>query len=419
MSASEVGARIERLVAGGEGLAFVEGRALFVPFALPGELVRVELVEERRDFARGRLLEVLEASEERVEPACPLYGTCGGCNLQHLSYEGQVRAKAAIVRDVFRRTARHDPGEVEVVASAPWGYRNRLQLHFGTRGGLGFARRESQEVIEAAGCPVAAPVLQAWLEERAGSAKAREEFGAALEGRDRFVVFGSGSRVWVEGRHRRVTVEVGGEEIGFDLRGFFQSNLSALELILPEAMGCFASGGLVGGLKGGLQGPDGARAGGPGPRPKVEKNGVAADLYAGVGFFGHFLSRRFSKVIMVEENAHALAEARLNAPGPAHEYYRLSVEAWCRGPGARVALDALLVDPPRGGLSAELRAWIARRLPPVIAYVSCDPVTLARDSGELLAAGYRLDLLKVFDFYPQTGHIESLARFSLAAGEGA
>lgn len=379
---SSMNLRIEKLVQGGEGLAFHEGKAIFVPFALPGELVQVELAEEKRDFAFSTLLEVLEPSPDRVPPPCPVYGDCGGCNLQHLSYEAQLREKAAIVRETFRRTAHLDPGELTIAASVAYSYRNRLQFHLSPRGRLGFMRRASSAVVEVPTCPIALRSVRKWIEARAGTSKGFEELKQFIVGKDRFVVFGLEEELFIEGKQGVVSVPVAGEPISFHLRGFFQSNLYLLDRFVPE---------VVEGLEG----------------------RVAADLYSGVGLFGRFLSRSFERVIMVEHNQYALALAKENAPGQGNEYHALSVEDWCRGPGSKAELDCVLVDPPRVGLTGEVRAWIKARKPPILVYVSCDPVTLARDAADLASSGYRLDFLKVFDFYPQTGHAECHARFRL------
>lgn len=375
--------RIEKLVAGGDGLAFQDGKAVFVPFALPGELVRAEVAESRRDFASARLLEVLEPSPSRVEAPCPIYGACGGCNLQHLSYQGQSAAKAEIVAEAFRRVARLDPGPVPVVPSLPFAYRNRLQLHLTAEGQVGFMRRASNDVVAAPTCPIALRPVQAWIEERAGTSRAREELKAFIVGKDRFLAFGLGDKVHLEGRDGLLKATVAGETFAFHIKGFFQSNLHLLETFVPE---------VVEGLEG----------------------GTAADLFCGVGLFSRFLSRRFGKVVSVEQNPYAIELAKENAPGPRAERHALSVEDWSRSPSARQPFDCVLVDPPRVGLSAEVRAWLAARKPPLLVYVSCDPVTLARDAGDLVKAGYRLEFLKAYDFYPQTSHVECHARFRLA-----
>jgi len=374
--------RIEKLVAGGDGLAFHEGKAVFVPFALPGETVLATLARERKDFCQAALVEVLEPSPHRVAPACPLYGQCGGCNLQHLAYPRQIEEKALIVAEALRRTGRIERGGIEAVPSLPFGYRNRMQLHFTPAGRVGFMRRSSSDIVEAPSCPVAVTSIQAWIEARAGSSRGFEELKPRLAGKDRFLVFGYGEEAWVEGERDLVEVKVAGERVRFHIGGFFQSNLYLLDRFVPDA----------------LAGLSGARA---------------ADLYCGVGLFGRFLRRSFDEVVCVEQNAAALALAKENVPGAANEFHAASVEDWARGHGGRSfgRFDCVVVDPPRTGLSAPVRAWLVRARPPVLVYVSCDPVTLARDAGALVRSGFALESVKAFDFYPQTGHVECHARF--------
>jgi len=375
---------IEKIVAGGEGLAFHEGRAVFVPFSLPGERVVVQLIEEKRDYAKAEIQEILVSSPDRVVPECPLFGICGGCNLQHASYSAQRIMKSVVVRDLFKRGAGFDPGELRIEAAEPYGYRNRVQFHFDRRGRLGFKRRGSGEVIAVPFCPIADPAVNAWLADH--QAAARDELRPYVGNVDRFLVYGFGGKTWMEGRHHKVEIEVLGDKITFDPAGFFQSNLGMLGSLVESA----------------LDGIDG---------------GMAADLYAGVGLFGHFLARRGARVVMVEREAKAMTEARGNVTGPIHRRYNLSVDEWCRGPGAESNFDFVVVDPPRSGLSAGLKAWMLRCRPPILSYVSCDPVTLARDAQQLVEGGFRLASLLLFDFYPQTSHVEALARFVDASAE--
>ena len=141
---------------------------------------------------------------------------------------------------------------------------------------------------------------------------------------------------------------------------------------------------------------------------------TAADLYCGVGLFGRFLAKTFSRVTCVEHNPFALELARSNVPGKDNDFYALTVEDWIRAEGTKRRFDCVVVDPPRTGLSSSVREWLIRSRPRALIYVSCDPVTLARDSGELVRSGFALESVKAFDFYPQTGHMECHARFKLA-----
>ncbi len=374
--------RIEKLVAGGDGLAFHEGKAVFVPFALPGETLLASITARRRDYSQASIVELLEPSRHRVEPPCPIYGECGGCNLQHLSYSRQVEEKALIVGEAFSRTARVEIGEMAAVPSLPFAYRNRMQFHFTKERRLGFMKRASSDVVEAPTCLIALRPIQDWIEERAGDARAYSELEPYVLGKDRFLVFGYGDEVWVEGEKGLVEVLVAGQAIRFHVRGFFQSNLYLLDYFVPDA---------VAGLSGGR----------------------AADLYCGVGLFARFLAPSFDTIVCVEQNPYALDLAKTNVPGKGHEFSPLSVEDWVRTDSAKRPFDLVLVDPPRTGLAPSVRRWLASAKPPSIVYLSCDPVTLARDAGELAGAGYALQSLKAFDFYPQTNHVECNARFVL------
>jgi 23S rRNA (uracil1939-C5)-methyltransferase len=374
--------RIEKLVAGGDGLAFLDGKAVFVPLALPGEIVLASIRSGKRDYAQAELVEILEPSRYRVEPPCPVYGECGGCNLQHLSYSRQVQEKVLIVAEAFARTGRVGPVEIAVVPSLPFAYRNRMQLHFTKDKRIGFMKRSSSDVIEVPSCMVALRPIQDWIEAREGTKRAYAELESYVLGKDRFLVFGYGGELWIEGQKGLVEVTVAGQSIRFHIRDFFQSNLYLLDYFVPDA---------VSGLSGGR----------------------AADLYCGVGLFGRFLASSFQNLVYVEQNPHALELAKANAIGKGHEFFCLPVEDWVRGDSAKKPFDLVLLDPPRTGLAAPVREWLIAAKAPTIVYLSCDPVTLARDAGELIRAGYRLQSLKAFDFYPQTSHVECNARFVL------
>jgi 23S rRNA (uracil1939-C5)-methyltransferase len=400
---------IVKCVPGGDGLGFLEGKAVFVPGVLPGERVTVRIVKRRKDFDAAELVEVLEPSPHRVTPGCRYAGACGGCDWQHMSYAEQLRQKAAIVQETLQRTggiAREVP---PIEPSPSWAARNRAQIHRDAGGALGYMAARSNGVVAVESCPIVVPALDALFRDRA----------PAPEGLNRFTVFSDGAFLAVEGRDdaRDLSVSVRGRDIAFSVGCFFQSNLAVLERLLPWV----------------LEGLSG---------------GTVADLYCGVGLFGSFLAERFQRIICVESSAMSLSYARKNVRGAVTELYPVSVEQWIASgaaralpgapgarsvypralpgapgarsvypralPGAPGALDAVIVDPPRAGLDAEVRDWLPRAAPRTLVYVSCNPVTLARDLAGLVAGGFRLDDLRLFDFYPQTSHVESVARLSFA-----
>ncbi|NLJ46583.1 MAG: class I SAM-dependent RNA methyltransferase, partial [Treponema sp.] len=177
--------RIEKLAVGGDGLAFPDGKAVFVPGTIPGELVRASLSESVKasgDWASAEVRELLQASPDRVDPPCPLYGTCGGCSLQHLSYERQVREKAAILADCLSRIGGISVPDIGVVPSVPYSYRNRMQFHRSPGGGIGLKRRAGTEVVETPTCPVADLPIRRWMEAREGRGRVREDLRSYLAG---------------------------------------------------------------------------------------------------------------------------------------------------------------------------------------------------------------------------------------------
>lgn len=374
--------RIEKLASGGDGLAFDGGKAVFVPRSVPGELIEARIVDDRSDYSRAELLRVLESSPDRVEPLCPLFGICGGCTLQHMSHSSQLEAKAKAVRESFVRTAGFDPGLPRIESGVPYGYRNRIQVHTCADGGLGFMRAGETEAVRAKGCPIADSSLDAWLVSENRKSKPARSLAAAYGIRERFVVFGQAGRLYLEGRDAKARALVGDEEYEFPLQHFFQANLDMAGRLAHDA----------------VSGLGGARA---------------ADLYCGAGLFGKLLAKTFGEVLCVESDTVSLEAARANLPRGKARFFAQSVEQWISGAAANrsdARIDWVLADPPRQGLSAESRTWLTHADIDGFSYVSCDPVTMARDIGELVAAGMRLETLALYDFYPQTGHFEALAK---------
>jgi 23S rRNA (uracil1939-C5)-methyltransferase len=378
--------RVERLLPGGAGIAHADGRTVLVGLAAPGDLLRVRIEEVRGKVSFASIVEVIEPSPARIEPPCPYFGRCGGCDFQQLDYPAQLEAKVSIIRDCLRRIARVDePGEIAIVPSPQeWRYRARAQWQFdATRKHLGYFERGSHRICDIAECPVLMPELQETLSvlrermrEDSLSPKA-EDFQAVAgdEGVSLFPPVHEGevleaSRAIAENRYR------------FSAEGFFQINQS----LLPQLVS-FALGDALG--------------------------DTAIDLYCGVGLFTLPLARRFERVTGVEGNPSAVAYARRNLLdarlenaaiecAPVGEW--LSVNAHAHAP-----VDLVLLDPPRSGLEEGGAGGILKLRPQRIAYVSCDPATLARDLREFLEGGYSLGTVTAFDMFPQTHHVETVA----------
>jgi len=403
---------IERLLPGGVGLAHTEGRTLFVSLAAPGDLVRVVIDRVSGKVAFASIVEVLKPSAERVEPPCPYFGRCGGCDFQQLNYAAQLKAKEEIIRDCLRRLGGiQDPVEISLIPSPdPWHYRARAEWQFDSvNQKLGYFERGSRRVCDVAECAVLVPALEEELEKlrallaSAGLPEGIRDFQA-----------GSGDETVslsppVQDEHTdlnansapvEVSRTIAGERYHFDAEAFFQTNPDLLPALLRSAIG--------------------------------EASGeTAIDLYCGVGLFTLPLARRFARVVGVETNGHATAFARRNLDHAKNSSPAVMEGSPFTKPGdvriitARVgdwltensrslgSIDFLLLDPPRTGAENRDIAGILALRPKQISYVSCDPATLARDLKKLLAGGYSLDSVTAFDMFPQTHHVETVARLSL------
>ena len=378
---------IEGLVAGGVGLACYEGQRVFIEGACPGDTLLARVYEEHRGWARAKALELTEPAPHRVTPFCPFDQTCGGCSLQHIAYETQLAEKEHILRDAFT----HIGGisalpAITVRASPAFEYRNRVQFHYIREGSgktaLGFKARNSDTLVSVSDCPIADPLIrQALVDKRLTPPPEK----------DRFSVYARGDILLSEGGKSRGSVPILDRHVLMDAGVFFQSNALMLEALIQELLSVCAG---------------------------LDTSLNAADIYCGVGTFAVFLP--FSHMDVVEQNKVAISLARENTRNkgtqgqPLFRYFAQSADDWARA--SAFDYGFVVLDPPRQGLSPLLRKRLARARLPLLAYVSCDPATLARDAKELLAGGYWLRSLTLYDFYPQTPHIESLAVFIHTGG---
>ncbi|MDR1107054.1 MAG: methyltransferase, partial [Treponema sp.] len=271
---------------------------------------------------------------------------------------------------------------LDAAASPPWEYRNRVRLHrAGENLPAGFKAEGSGRVIAAADCPVAESGVRAALKE------------GRFPQRECFTVYSRNGLFLCEGGLERGRTRLLDREITLDAGVFFQSNAVMLEKLITDLLETAESA--------------------PGGLP-------AADIYCGVGTFALFLKDRFSRVDLVEENRAALELARENVQGKGIAFFAMKDEDWVKmknggRTGGAGDYGFVVADPPRRGLSPGMRRWLAAKGPPLFAYVSCDPATMARDSGEL-AREYDLEKVYLYDFYPQTAHIESMGVFRRKGG---
>ena len=379
--------QIERLLPGGVGLAHAEGLTLFVSLAAPGDILRVQIDRVRGKVAFASALEVIKPSPVRVEPPCPYYGRCGGCDFQQLNYETQLQAKVEIIRDCFHRIA--NIAELPEIAIHPspkqWQYRARANWQFEpqTRH-LGYFEAGSHRVCDVEVCAVLVPDLQNTLEDLRAQIR-NDSFPGAAKNVE--VVAGdeevSLAPRWAGFETKNVRRRIGDETYHFSADAFFQVNHELLVPLIHEAT-------------------------------RNARGRAAMDLYCGVGLFIVPLARGFERVVGVESNPTAARFAQLNLRNAQLESTKIitaRVGEWLNSQSAESeAVDFLLLDPPRAGAETSVIKGILARHPRQISYVSCDPATLARDLKKLLAAGYFLDSVAAFDMFPQTHHVETVVR---------
>lgn len=378
--------RIERILPGGVGLAHADGRTVLVGLAAPNDLVRVRVESVRGKVAFASIVEVVEPSPLRIEPPCPYFGRCGGCDFQQLDYRAQLEAKVEIIRDCLRRIARLEPPQEIPIVPSPleWRYRARAQWQYDdVRKRLGYFERGSHRICDIAECPVLMPELQETLN------GLRKRMGRDLlppEAEDFQAVAGdegvSLAPPLDDGELLEASRTIADNRYRFSAEGFFQINQS----LLPELV-AFAI---------------------------DDAHGDAAiDLYCGVGLFTLPLARRFRSVTGVEGNPSAVAYARRNLADAQLEnaiVEHASVGEWLKTKAsAHAPVELVLLDPPRAGLEEGATAGLLALRPQRITYVSCDPATLARDLREIIKGGYTLDKISAFDMFPQTHHVETVA----------
>lgn len=390
---------------GGAAVGRHEGKVIFVPYGMPGESVRIEIERDKGRFAHARLLEVLSASPHRVEPPCPHFGTCGGCQWQHMAYEAQLQYKRSIVCAQLQHIAGLSDTTVlpTIGMTTPWRYRNHVQLSTGHRGRLGFMAATSHEVAAIEQCLLMHPLLQELLDSmdidlpglqrlslRAGINTGEQMIAFEMKDDEPpdldvslpiscVLLLSTGASATLIG-NPHIHEEVAGRLYRLSARSFFQVNTCQIETLVSLVSTYLRSG----------------------------SDSVVLDTYCGVGTFALSLAAKVKQVIGIESDPAAIADALVNAHGVNNVTFRRgSVERTV--PTLDITDPLVVVDPPRTGLSKTGLRALVELAPLRIAYVSCDPASLARDIKRLLPTGYHLREVQPVDMFPQTYHIECVA----------
>lgn len=381
-----------------------DGRACFVDYGIPGERVMIRITEQRRRWARGTVVEVLDPSPDRVVPPCPLFGPgrCGGCSTQHIAVPRQAELLGTVIAEQLQRIGGLEPpdGAVEVImphGPDGLGYRNRARFTV-SDGRLAFRRARSHDTIAVDDCPLLVPPARSALHAMARGwhrvsevrlqtgTDGRAALAVTTTGRDAQVpsplpatLRRRGPRDRSSGR-ARVRQHVAGHTFLVSATSFFQASTAAAEVLV----------GLVRELT------------------PVATGDRVVDCYAGVGLFSVALASDGARVTAIEADPGACADARVNTAG-------LPIEVRCvdlaTPPALDAPVDAVVLDPPRTGAGAVVSSWIAGLAPRRVTYVSCDPATFARDARALVDHGMRLDRLVGVDQFTHTGRVELVAGF--------
>ena len=417
-SSKEFNLVLEKYTYGGDAMGRLEdGRAVFVPFGLPGERVRIRLTEEKRNFARGELEEVLESSPQRILPRCKHFGICGGCHYQHLPYEEQLSAKTEILRDQLTRIGKleNPPVQKMVASPGPWNYRNHVQFHLTENGRLGYIRAQAPTVFAVEECHLPeGPLNEIWpqLEFEPGTDVERVALRAGKDHEAMLIlesnspespeleieasisvahVFDENALVIAGNDH--VVISILGRDFRVSASSFFQVNTAMAEMMVDHLLTSFP----------------------------ISLSTTLLDIYCGVGLFSAFFASKCERVIGVESSPSACEDFSFNLDefdnvelyeGLAEDVLPAlvrHVENVATAPRRRVTYA--IVDPPRAGLERRVVDGILELQPPMLAYVSCDPSTLARDAARLIRGGYKLKDVTPFDLFPHTYHIESISVF--------
>jgi 23S rRNA (uracil1939-C5)-methyltransferase len=418
---------IEKPIYGGAFLARLEGKAVFVPLALPGEQARVRITENKPGYASAEAEEIVRTAPERIVPACPHFGVCGGCHYQHADYATQLAIKQTVLRETLERGGVRVSAEIAVLAGEPWRYRNRIRLALDASGNPGYRGRRSHAIMPARECPIAAPLL---FEAAQAFAQVARKFAPALRPAEIALFCDSAETSLLATVFTASPAKLHFDELAEELHQRIPA-LAGAELVVeggkgdqPRTLAQWGANALT------------YRAAGFGYRvghgaffqvnrwlvdALVEKvleghrGKLAWDLFAGVGLFARQLATRFDRVVAVESALSATSALDENLRGTTGEAVKAETLAFLRRSrkGERpdsVAPDLIVVDPPRFGLGAESCSLLAQIAPPAVACVSCDPATLARDLRALLASGYQIQSITLADLFPQTYHMETVVQ---------
>lgn len=414
---------LEHMAQGGTAIGRYQGRVVFVRGGMPGEVVSVRLTRTRQRYAHGVVEAIHQPAPDRVEPPCPLFDRCGGCQWQYIAYPAQLAFKAAILRDQCQRLGKIEapPVGAPLGMDTPWAYRSTATLHVSARGQVGYCAWHSHAVVPVEHCPLLVPALNAllsplatlipdlapddrptevtvrysWAEQRCllllhgGSAQGSARLGEQLASLVPEIAWQRGRQVHILAGRGFLHETLGGLSLRLSPTSFFQVNVPQTHRLLQQVRTML----------------------------DLRPGDHLLDAYAGVGALSLPLASQGQAVTAIEAHPAAVRDLQANA----HRLGLTQVKA-IHGPVEKVlpglgqTLDLVIVDPPRRGCLPDALEAVWSHRPRRIVYVSCHPGTLARDLGKLSRQGYRLARIVPVDLFPQTFHVESVSLLERVTG---
>lgn len=401
---------IEKMLSNGSGLGRFEGKAVFIPFTAPGETVSFRETESKSDYSIGEIDRIIEASPDRINPPCPYFGICGGCDFQHIKYSAHQHIKESILRELFIKNGGIEiHNEIAYFVSSPYNYRNHIDLT-GFREGYGFRKRSSKHTIHIPSCNIAREEINNVLDSAEQQKDILKQFyildfrvstsGETLlslyPGKrnipetdynalmtidaDNILRVSRGKMNVMKGHHE-LTDLYEGTMLSYSRSNFMQTNhqitLRLLDYVRKNASG-----------------------------------ETLLDLYSGVGLFSLFLANEFKTVVSIEGSKHSVDYQRQNAKKNSINNIRIVLRDISDSLIIREEhFDTVIADPPRCGISAKFLDNLLKNSINRFIYVSCNPATLARDSSMLIRKGFMLSKTAIFDMFPQTRHFETVVIF--------
>ncbi|HOJ49820.1 MAG TPA: class I SAM-dependent RNA methyltransferase [Spirochaetota bacterium] len=370
--------RIEKVVSGGLGFSRIDEKVYFVPFTLPGELIFGEIYEDKKEYAFVRVKEIIEKSEKRITPVCPIFGYCGGCQLQMTDYKTQLSIKKDMIEESISRIAKIDIPVMDIVESDKvFNYRNKGSFQVFNGSKIGYCEPGTTDPFPIESCPI----MEEPINRRIKEFLTIEEENKKIEGMKALVIRSNFESKIIDSTIKKdwFIENVAGLNFIVDIDTFFQVNRT----IIPKWLGHIKD--LV-------------------LNYKVGKG--LLDLYSGVGIISQYLAPYFDHVIGIEIN-----KTLVKNGNKALELNKINNTKFITADASRFyslgfIYDTVIINPPRKGISYKMIKSLIQSKPKVIIYSSCNPDTFARDIRQLIAGGYSIDYIQGFDMFPNTKHLE-------------